>query len=146
MTRTPILVACFEGVELLDVAGPTSVFSTATSLLGRGKGYDVRLVAERAGPVVTSSGVTLTAQHALGSIRGTIDTLIVPGGLRGAIDGAAPLVPIVRRLAAKTRRLASVCSGAFILSRAGLLDGRAAVTHWAACDQLRQQHPQCRVE
>lgn len=146
MARTPIFVACFAGVELLDVAGPTSVFSTATSLLGRGKGYDVRLVAEHAGPIVTSSGVTLTAQHALGSLRGAIDTLIIPGGLRDAIAGAAPIVPLVKRLAPRVRRLASVCSGAFILSRAGLLDGRAAVTHWAACDELRRQHPQCRVE
>ena len=146
MSKTTVLIAGFAGAELLDIAGPTSVFSTATSLLGRGKGYDVRLVAERAGPVVTSSGVTLTAHHALGSLRGAIDTLIVPGGLRDALDGAASLVPIVRRLAPKTRRLASVCSGAFILSRAGVLDGRAAVTHWAACEQLRRTNPQCRVE
>jgi transcriptional regulator GlxA family with amidase domain len=146
MSRTTIHVACFEGAELLDIAGPTSVFSSASGLLGRDQGYDVRLVAERAGPVATSSGVTLTAQQALGSIRGEIDTLIVPGGLRGAIEGATSLVPLVRRLAPRTRRLASVCSGAFILSRAGLLDGRAAVTHWAACEQLRQQHPRCRVE
>jgi transcriptional regulator GlxA family with amidase domain len=146
MARTTVLIACFEGAELLDIAGPTGVFSTASTLLGRGRGYDVRLVAQSAGPVVTSSGVTLLAQQALGSIRGAIDTLIVPGGLRDAVDGAASLVPIVHRLAARTRRLASVCSGAFILSRAGLLDGRAAVTHWAACEQLRRQHPQCRVE
>ena len=143
---TAVYIACFAGAELLDIAGPTSVFSTATSLLRRKSGYDVRLVAERAGPVVTSSGVTLTAQQALGSVRGAIDTLIVPGGLLGAIDGAAPLVPIISRLAPRVRRLASVCSGAFILSRAGLLDGRAAVTHWAACDRLRRMNPQCRVE
>jgi transcriptional regulator GlxA family with amidase domain len=146
MPITPVYIACFTGGELLDIAGPTSVFSTATSLLRRKSGYDVRLVAERAGPVVTSSGVTLTAEQALGSVRGAIDTLIIPGGLQGALDGAAPLVPIVRRLAPRVRRLASVCSGAFILSRAGLLDGRAAVTHWAACDQLRRSNPQCRVE
>jgi transcriptional regulator GlxA family with amidase domain len=79
-------------------------------------------------------------------LRGTIDTLIVPGGLRGAIEGAAPLVPLIKRLAPRVRRLASVCSGAFILSRAGVLDGRAAVTHWAACDDLRRQNPQVRVE
>jgi transcriptional regulator GlxA family with amidase domain len=90
--------------------------------------------------------VTLTAEQALGSLRGAIDTLIVPGGLERALDGAAPLVPIISRLAPRVRRLASVCSGAFILSRAGLLDGRAAVTHWAACDQLRRSNPHCRVE
>jgi transcriptional regulator GlxA family with amidase domain len=146
MPTTPVYIACFTGVELLDIAGPTSVFSTATSLLRRKSGYDVRLVAERAGPVVTSSGVTLTAEQALGSVRGAIDTLIVPGGLQGAVDSASPLVPIVSRLAPRVRRLASVCSGAFILSRAGLLDGRAAVTHWAACDQLRRSNPRCRVE
>jgi transcriptional regulator GlxA family with amidase domain len=146
MPTTPIYIACFADAELLDIAGPTSVFSTATSLLRRKSGYDVRLVAERAGPVVTSSGVTLTAEQALGAVRGAIDTLIVPGGLQGAIDSASSLVPIVSRLAPRVRRLASVCSGAFILSRAGLLDGRAAVTHWAACDQLRRSNPRCRVE
>jgi transcriptional regulator GlxA family with amidase domain len=146
MPTTPVYIACFTGAELLDIAGPTSVFSTATSLLRRKSGYDVRLVAERAGPVVTSSGVRLTAEQALGSVRGAIDTLIVPGGLQGALEGAAPLAPIVSRLAPRVRRLASVCSGAFILSRAGLLDGRAAVTHWAACDQLRRSNPRCRVE
>ena len=146
MARTQVFIACFADAELLDIAGPTSVFSTATSLLGRGRGYEVRLVAESAGPVATSSGVTLNAQHALGSLRGAIDTLIIPGGLRGAIDGAASLVPIVKRVAPRVRRLASVCSGAFILSRAGLLHGRSAVTHWAACDDLRRQDPECRVE
>ncbi len=146
MPTTPVYIACFAGAELLDIAGPTSVFSTATSLLRRKSGYDVRLVAERAGPVVTSSGVTLTAEQALGSLRGAIDTLIVPGGLQGALVAAAPLTPIISRLAPRVRRLASVCSGAFILSRAGLLDGRAAVTHWAACDQLRRSNPHCRVE
>ena len=80
MAKTTVLIACFAGAELLDIAGPTGVFSTASSLLGRGRGYDVRLVAQSAGPVVTSSGVTLLAQQALGSIRGAIDTLIVPGG------------------------------------------------------------------
>jgi transcriptional regulator GlxA family with amidase domain len=148
MPTAPVYIACFPGAELLDIAGPTSVFSSATSLLRRKAGYDVRLVAQRAGPVITSSGVTLTAEQALGSIRGAIDTLIVPGGLRGALDGdgAAALVPIIRRLAPRVRRLASVCSGAFILSRAGVLDGRVAVTHWAACDQLRRSNPRCRVE
>src|SRR5512145_2637350 len=146
MPTTPVYIACFEGAELLDIAGPTSVFSSATSLLRRKAGYDVRLVAERAGPVITSSGVTLTAQQALGSVRGPIDTLIVPGGLLDAVDNAMPLVPTINRLAPRVRRLASVCSGAFVLSRAGLLDGRAAVTHWAACDQLRRSNPQCRVE
>jgi transcriptional regulator GlxA family with amidase domain len=143
---TVVYLACFPGAELLDIAGPTSVFSSATSLLRRKGGYEVRLVAERAGAVVTSSGVTLTAQHALGSLRGPIDTLIVPGGLLGAIHNAAPLVPLISRLAPRVRRLASVCSGALILSRAGVLDGRTAVTHWAACDELRRMNPQCRVE
>jgi transcriptional regulator GlxA family with amidase domain len=146
MPTTPVYIACFPGAELLDIAGPTSVFSSATTLLRRKAGYDVRLVAERAGPVVTSSGVTLTAEQALGSVRGAIDTLIVPGGLQRALDNADPLVPIISRLAPRVRRLASVCSGAFVLSRAGVLDGRAAVTHWSACDQLQRSNPQCRVE
>src|SRR5688500_473002 len=119
MPTTPVYIACFTGAELLDIAGPISVFSTATSLLRRKSGYDVRLVADRAGPVVTSSGVTLTAEQALGSVRGTIDTLIIPGGLQGALDGAAPLVPVVGRLAPRVRSLGSVSVESFSMLRAG---------------------------
>jgi transcriptional regulator GlxA family with amidase domain len=146
MAKHRIHIACFPQVELLDIAGPASVFNTATTLLRGKEGYEIQLVAERAGSIVTSSGVTLVAQQSLNALRGRIDTLIIPGGLRKAIDGAAPLVPIVARLFPRTRRLASVCSGALILSRGGLLDGRAAVTHWAACKELARAHPQCRVE
>jgi transcriptional regulator GlxA family with amidase domain len=146
VTRKHVLIACYTGVELLDIAGPTSVFTSATTLLGRKSGYDVQLAALSAGPVVTSSGIVLTAHRALGAMRGSIDTLIVPGGLRDAIIGAAALVPVVRRVSKRTRRLASVCTGALILSQAGLLDGRAAVTHWAACSELRRRNPLCRVE
>lgn len=146
MARKQVFIACYTGAEVLDIAGPASVFATATSLLRGRSGYDVRLAALRAGPVVTSSGITLLAHHALGSIRGSIDMVMVPGGLRDAVIGAAALVPVVRRLSTRSRRIASVCTGAFILSQAGLLDGRAAVTHWAACDELRKRNPRCRVE
>jgi transcriptional regulator GlxA family with amidase domain len=146
MSRKRVFIACYPGVELLDIAGPTSVFSSATSLLGCKAGYEVRLAALSAGSVVTSSGIALTADHALGSLRGAIDTLIIPGALREHIVGAAELVPVIRRLSKRVRRLASVCSGALILSDAGVLDGRAAVTHWAACNELRRRNPRCRVE
>lgn len=145
MTRKNIFIACFPGVEVLDIAGPASVFSNATAKLG-GAGYDVHLAALRSGAVATASGVTLTAQHALESIRKPIDTLIVPGGPRDAVNGAAALAPLVRRVSTRARRVASVCTGALILSEAGLLDGRAVVTHWEACNELRRRNPRCHVE
>jgi transcriptional regulator GlxA family with amidase domain len=146
MAKHRVHVACYPQAELLDISGPISVFNSATSLLGGDRGYEIRLVAERTGPVATSSGVELVAQQSFNTLRGRIETLIVPGGLRGAIIGAASLVPIVARLAPRIERLASVCSGALILSQAGLLDGRAAVTHWAACEDLARGFPKCRVE
>jgi transcriptional regulator GlxA family with amidase domain len=146
MARKQVFIACFTGVEILDIAGPASVFGNATSLLGNGTGYDVHLAAISAGSVETASGIALTAEQTLGSIRGPIDTVIVPGGLRKAVAGAAALAPLIRRLSPRARRVASVCTGAFILSQAGLLDGRAVVTHWAACDALRKRNPRCRVE
>lgn len=146
MARKQVLMACFPGVEILDVAGPASVFANATALLDSGAGYEVRLAALTAGEVATASGISLTARHALGSVRGSIDTLIVPGGLREPIRAAEALAPLVRRLSLRARRIAAVCTGALILSQAGLLDGRAAVTHWAACNELRRRNPRCRVE
>ena len=80
MSRTTVFIAGFAGAELLDIAGPTSVFSTASSLLGPGKGYEVRLVAERAGPVVTSSGVTpsLAALSAIALVLAVAEPFLRP--------------------------------------------------------------------
>jgi transcriptional regulator GlxA family with amidase domain len=140
-----ILIPVFSGVQLLDVAGPTEVFSIATRL-GVGD-YRIELAAAGRSPVRTSSGLELVPHRSLGSSIGGVDTLIVPGGegTRHAL-GDAGLVRWIARGARVARRVASVCTGAFLLAEAGLLDGRRATTHWSACGALRRRYPAVEVE
>ncbi len=142
-----VLVVAFPGVELLDVAGPASVFSTATRLVGpRRAGYRVEIAALKPGPVVTQGGVLLQPTVRLGQVREPVDTLLVPGGeITMRPDAEPDLPPHLRALAARSRRVASVCTGSFLLARAGLLEGKRATTHWLACDALQRQHPGCEV-
>jgi transcriptional regulator GlxA family with amidase domain len=142
MKRRRIVIPVFDDVQALDVTGPSEVFSLAdrTKL---GGAYDVVLVAP--GQVRTSSGLVL-APHG-DTARGDIDTLVVPGGL-GTPTAAKDerLVSLIRRAAQRSRRVTSVCTGAFLLARAGLLDGRRATTHWAACEALQRNYPAIDVQ
>lgn len=115
--------------------------------LAGGDAYDVEVVSAHPGALETSSGLSFSPRRTLRSCRGPIDTLIVAGGT-GVADAQRDerLVRWVRVAAGRSRRVASVCTGAFLLARAGLLDGRRATTHWAACDELARRHPQVAVE
>jgi transcriptional regulator GlxA family with amidase domain len=144
-----IEVLAFPSVQLLDVAGPVQVFATANELVAAAGGfapYVTHLVAE-AGPTVTASaGIGLVAAP-LPRADAPLDTLILAGGqgVQAAAEDPA-LVAWVRRRAPGARRVASVCTGAFLLGAAGLLDGRRAVTHWAFCCELARRFPSARVE
>lgn len=145
--RQVILVA-FEGVQLLDVIGPSDVLDAATRVLGGDGGYRMAVATPDGEPVRGSAGLRLPADMGLGQVplRG-VDTVIVGGGLK--IDDALAdprLAPGLRRVADGARRTCSVCTGAFLLAEAGLLDGKAATTHWAFCEQLARRHPGVRVE
>ncbi len=147
-SRAPrkIVVLAFPQAKLLDVTGPCEVFADANRALGR-SAYSVELVSNVAGPIETSSGVQLVAHRGFTGGRGPIDTLLVSGG--PGIDRAMQEVALLRwlaRCAARTRRLGSICTGAFLLAAAGLLDGRRATTHWAFCDRLAREFPRVRVE
>jgi transcriptional regulator GlxA family with amidase domain len=139
-----VVIAVFPRVQTLDVFGPAEVFSTASQLSGQ-DAYEVRVVATKAGPLPTSS-VALHAE-ALPAKPGPIDTLLVAGG-RGVHDASRDeaLVAWLREAAKRSRRVTSVCTGAFLLARAGLLDGRRATTHWASCAELARRHPEVAVE
>src|SRR5438093_2847376 len=143
----PVIIVAFPDVQILDVTGPLEVFSMANRLAGAPPPYAVRVVAPKPGAVRTSSGVGLVAARSLGQITGPIDTLIVAGGLgtREAMRDR-PLVSWIKRTAPRARRISSVCTGAFLLGAAGLLDGRRVTTHWAACDALQRRFPSARVE
>lgn len=137
-----VAIVVFEGLQALDAVGPAEVFSQASRL--GDPGYAVQLVGRRA---ACTSGIDLTPVVGFGAARGALDTLMVAGGL-GTADAMHDdeLVGWVRAAAARSRRVTSVCSGAFVLARAGLLDGRRATTHWDSCALLARRYPAITVE
>ena len=142
-----VVVVAFPGVQALDVVGPTEVFSHADRATDGAPGYDLELVAPDAEVVITSSGLRLAPQSGLDACRGPIDTLVVAGG-RGARAAGRDerLIAWLRLAARRSRRVTSVCTGAFLLARAGVLDGRRATTHWAACGALARTFPSIHVD
>lgn len=146
--RRRIEILTFPGGQLLDVAGPLQVFATANDLAQIGRRplpYETVVVAAE-GSVVTTSGLALAASPLPAPDR-PLHTLVVAGG-RGVNDACrdGTLVAWVRQRAAAAQRVASVCSGAFLLAAAGLLDGRRAATHWGRCAEFRAMFPQVRLE
>ena len=149
MTGRTVVILTYPGVQSLDVTGPFEVFAgarRAAHACGIDAGYDVRLVADEAGLVTTDSGISLAVTGLPGpGLRP--DTLLVPGGSgvdRARRDGA--LVAWVRATAARSRRLATVCSGALLAAEAGLLDGRRVTTHWARAAMLADEYPSIEVD
>jgi len=140
-----VVVLAFDRVQSLDVTGPVEAFSIATRYFG-GE-YEIELVTPDGAPARATSGLSLNADAAIGDITGPIGTLLVAGG-EGAGRAAKDerVTSWVRDAAARADRVASVCTGAFILAAAGLLDGRRATTHWDSCQRLAERHPQITVE
>ncbi|MEI5097448.1 GlxA family transcriptional regulator [Streptomyces sp. PmtG] len=146
MAQRTVLVVLFDGVQSLDVAGPAEVFAGATDAHGR-PAYQVRTASLDGAPVRTTSGLTLVPDSALAHAPAP-HTLLVPGGqgTRPRNEDLEALVDWVRAHGPRAQRLVSVCTGAILLARAGLLDGRRATTHWAYCDKLARDHPAVEVE
>ncbi|WP_457967893.1 GlxA family transcriptional regulator [Pseudomonas sp. R4-84] len=149
MPNTPksIHVLAFANVQVLDVTGPLQVFASANDLV-RGQGlpapYAPTVVAAGGGAVMSSAGLALMAEPLPNAVS---DTLLIAGGW-GVYEAAEDpaLVAWVKHQGMRSRRVASVCTGAFLLAASGWLDGRRVATHWTRCEQLAQQHPQLRVE
>ena len=149
MSNSPktIHVLAFANVQLLDVTGPLQVFATANDIAaqqGLPPPYAPTVIAAGGGAVRSSAGLTMFAEPLP---EQPSDTLIIAGGwgIYAATQDSG-LVHWVRQQAAVSRRVASVCTGAFLLAASGWLDGRRVVTHWTRCEQLAQQYPRLRVE
>jgi transcriptional regulator GlxA family with amidase domain len=143
-----IEILAFPDVQLLDVAGPLQVFASANDLVGatgKPRPYEPVVVADQS--LVTSSAGLGLATRKLPAPRLPLDTLIVAGGfgVYPACDNEKVVGWITAR-AKVARRTASVCSGAFLLATAGLLDGRRAVTHWRRCAEFARRFPAVRLE
>ena len=145
--RTVIFFA-FSGMQTLDVVGPLEVFATA-SLVAAAKGrdgYQPVIASVDGKPVTTSSGLTLATTKLLDPDK-PADTLVLPGGAGVHVARAdARVVDWTRTVAAGARRVASVCTGAFLAAQAGLLDGCVATTHWGSADQLAREFPSIVVD
>jgi transcriptional regulator GlxA family with amidase domain len=127
-------------VQILDVTGPLEVFSNAP-------GYDIQLAnpgLERT--LKTNRGVMLADATPIADVEGPIDTLVIAGG-PGAENGSYDpnFIAWIAKAGSQARRLASICTGAFLLAEAGLLNGKQAVTHWTFCDRLAREYPKVAV-
>jgi transcriptional regulator GlxA family with amidase domain len=142
-------VLTYPAVQLLDVTGPVQVFASTNDLVADAGGappYRLKIVAEGGEGARASAGLTLAAGP-LTRDGEVLDTLLVAGGEGAEAAAENPvLVEWVRQRAAQARRVASVCTGAFLLAAAGLLDGRRAATHWKYCARLAERFPAVRVE
>ncbi|WP_095082580.1 GlxA family transcriptional regulator [Pseudomonas sp. Irchel s3h17] len=142
-----IHVLAFANVQLLDVTGPLQVFASANDIAvqrGLPPPYAPTVIAAGGGAVLSSAGLAMLAEPLP---EQPSDTLIIAGGWGiYAASQDSGLVHWVRQQAAVSRRVASVCTGAFLLAASGWLDGRRVVTHWTRCEQLAQQYPRLRVE
>lgn len=134
-------------MQSLDLIGPLEVFTMANRF-GEATLYDVLLASPEGGAIQCSSGIALALSAALTELPPDLDTILVGGGSEDEMKRASSgeLLSWLNDRATYTRRVGSVCSGAFLLAAAGLLDGRRATTHWDYCDRLRALRPDVLIE
>jgi transcriptional regulator GlxA family with amidase domain len=146
MQPRDVVVVAYPEVQSLDVTGPLEVFATANRYTDD-PAYATTVVSRDGGTIRTSSGLGIATEPAAACGRRPIDTLVVAGGdgTPGAVADRE-LIAWVRSAAGRSRRVTSVCSGAFVLAAAGLLAGRRATTHWSVCDLLARRHPDVEVD
>jgi transcriptional regulator GlxA family with amidase domain len=148
--RPLILFVAFPRLGLLDLTGPQTVFWAAAKRMAERdlEPYERHTVSLHGGPVRTEEGVVLDTLPFSAFAGRAIDTILVPGSpeIAAVLDVAGETVEWIRQAAAGARRTTSVCTGAFLLAQAGLLDGKRAATHWSKADLLEQRFPALEVD
>lgn len=147
MARKELALIIHDGVQALDVAGPLDVFAEAGALLPAGEGYECLLLAANTDAVRASNGMMLVPHLSFAQARRRFDIALVAGG--PALPNARPdaaMLDWLREWGRRAGRYGSICTGAFALGHAGLLDGRVATTHWQNAAQLAARFPACKVE
>ena len=133
----------FPNFNILDLSGPLAAFDVPRREISPSP-YKLTAYSEEGGPVVSACGVSV---NTVALRRAEIDTLVAIGGLGAVAASQSPsMISLVRKVAPRARRVASVCSGAFLLAKAGLLDGRRATTHWEYANKFQQDFPRVRME
>lgn len=148
-----VIILATPDAQPLDVAGPYEVFALTARKLSeigddRRRGYEVQLLTMGKGRYITGAlGLSIVAKGTCQSFKGDIDTLLVVGGMEPWNPvGQRSIVDWIQLHAPLARRICGVCTGAFVLAEAGLLDGRHATTHWYFCQQLASRYPKIRVD
>jgi transcriptional regulator GlxA family with amidase domain len=149
MDQPNVVIVAYPGMQSLDAVGPYEVFAGATKAaarLGAGGGYEVVLASTDGEPVQAESGVGLCTVPLPDPDR-PIDTLVIPGGSQARAARSDPaLMAWIGEVAPACRRVATVCTGAFLAAEAGLLDGRRVTTHWANAERLALEYPALEVD
>src|SRR5690606_33918691 len=141
-------ILLFDQVEVLDFAGPFEVLSTASRVAlraGAPAPFKAVLIGQSGAVVHARAGLRVTPDHDLGS-HPPLDVLLVPGGDVTEVLKEADVIRWVKATSEAARLTASVCTGAFLLGAAGLIDGRRVTTHWEDVDDLRRACPKTAVE
>jgi len=143
-----VALLAFDGIQVLDVTGPASVFAAANDAAGK-PFYRIRILSARGGPVVANSGVTLLTEPLSALAPASVDTLLVSGGSADGLRAVARDAAVrawMSRACARARRYGSVCTGVFVLAAFGLVDGRRVATHWDSIAALADLHPALDVD
>jgi transcriptional regulator GlxA family with amidase domain len=145
--RRKVALVGYRGVQSLDIVGPFEVFSMANRY-GDPGAYEVILASPRGGDIICNSGLQLAGSVALDDLPSDLDTILIAGGSNDALREVADehLLSWLNERTQTSRRIGSVCSGAYVLAAAGVLDGRRATTHWDFCDEMRKFRPAVSLE
>jgi transcriptional regulator GlxA family with amidase domain len=131
----------YPGFDLLDLSGPLAVFHHA-ELIKPGS-YNLQVTSMTGGEIESSSGIRVSSERA---VRESVDTVIIIGGLFNGALASTALIDYIRKLPSTSRRATSVCTGAFLLAEAGLLNEKSATTHWLHTPDFKERYPLVHVE